>query len=243
MICSKKTIPSQLQTRNLCIFVAYINELAATVKDQTMKRHLSIFTFLVLTFIFGLTSCTSIFTGLYGMKKTKTVDEKTITRYSQKYNIPTADSYELDTAYFSYLFSLDTVKYKSQIKNHYQPLQALYYDNLGYLKSFQVNCYAGGFPNLKWDRNEIMTSFPPRQQAPIDSIVSLETQMKYIKPLSQTSKLSVDNYDYIVIVYWNRFMGRQSKRLIHFVQENSKLEKEIKVKIIYANTDNIFAGQ
>mgnify|MGYP000858766587 FL=1 len=177
------------------------------------------------------------------MKKTKTVDEKTITRYSQKYNIPTADSYELDTAYFSYLFSLDTVKYKSQIKNHYQPLQALYYDNLGYLKSFQVNCYAGGFPNLKWDRNEIMTSFPPRQQAPIDSIVSLETQMKYIKPLSQTSKLSVDNYDYIVIVYWNRFMGRQSKRLIHFVQENSKLEKEIKVKIIYANTDNIFAGQ
>lgn len=208
-----------------------------------MKGHLSIFIIITLTFSLGLTSCSSIFKGFYGMKKTKTIDEKTIARYSKKYNIPTADSYELDTAYFSYLFLLDTAKYKSQIKNHSQPLQALYYNKLGNLKSFQVNCYAGGFPNLKWNRNEIMTTFPPRQQAPIDSIVSLEIQIKYLKPLSQTSKLSVDSYDYIVIVYWSRFMGRQSKRLIHFVQENSKLEKEKKVKIIYANTDNIFAGQ
>ncbi len=208
-----------------------------------MKRYLSIFTFIALTFLFGLTSCTSIFTGLYGMKKTKTVDEKTIVRFTKRYNIPTSDSYELDTTYFSYLFSLDTTKFKSQIKNHYQPLQALYYDNSGHLKSFQVNCYAGGFPNLKWGRNEIMTTFPPKQQAPIDSIVPLETQLKYLNPLSQTSKISIDNYDYIVIVYWNRFMGRQSKRLIRFVQDNSKLETEKKVKIIYANTDNIFARQ
>jgi hypothetical protein len=208
-----------------------------------MKRSLSLLILITLTFSFGLTSCSSIFTGLYGMKKIKTVDEKTIVRYAKKFNIPDVDSYELDTAYFSYLFSLDTTKYKTQIKNHYQPLQALYYDNSGHLKSFQVNCYAGGFPNLKWDRNEIMTTFPPKQQAPIDSIVSLDTQMKYLKPLSQTSKLFVDNYDYILIVYWNRFMGRQSKRLIHFVQKNSKLAKEKKVKIIYANTDNIFTGQ
>ncbi|MBS3912866.1 MAG: hypothetical protein KG003_00050 [Bacteroidetes bacterium] len=207
-----------------------------------MKRNLSIFTFLALTFLLELTSCTSIFTGLYGMKKTKTVDEKTIARYAKKYNIPSADSYELDTAYSSYLFSLDTTKHISQIKNHYQPLQALYYDNSGQLKSFQVNCYTGGFPNLKWDRNEIMTTFPPKQQAPIDSVVTLETQLKYFKPLSETSKLAIDSYDYIVIVYWNRFMGRQSKRLIHFVQANSKLEKEKKVKILYANTDNIFVG-
>lgn len=49
-----------------------------------MKIHLSIFTMTALTFIFGLTSCTSIFTGLYGIKKTKTVDEKSIIRYSKK---------------------------------------------------------------------------------------------------------------------------------------------------------------
>jgi hypothetical protein len=217
--------------------------LPATVKDHTMNRHLSILIVITLTFSFGLTSCSSIFTGLYGMKKTNTVDEKTIVQYAKKYNIPNADSYELDTTYFSYLFSLDTTKYNSQIKNHYQPLQVLYYDKSGQLTSFQVNCYAGGFPNLKWDRNEIMTTFPPKQQAPIDSILSIETQLKYLKPLSQTTKLLNDSYDYIVIVYWNRFMGRQSKRLIRFVQDNSILAIGTKVKIIYANTDNIFAGQ
>ena len=208
-----------------------------------MKKHVSIFILICSVFSFELTSCASLLTGLYGMKKAKTIDEKTIVRYAKKFNIPTADNYELDTAYFSYLFSLDTTKYNSQIKNHYQPLQALYYDKLGQLTSFQINCYAGGFPNLKWDRNEIMTTFPPKQQAPIDSIVSLDTQIRYLKPLSQNSKIIIDNYDYIIIVYWNRFMGRQSKRLIHFVQENSKLEKEKKVKIIYANTDNIFVRQ
>lgn len=197
----------------------------------------------ILTFTLGLSACSSIFTGLYGIKKSKIVDEKTIVHYAKKYKIPIADNYQLDTAYFSYLFSLDTAKYKSQIKNHYQPLQALYYDKSGYLKSFQINCYAGGFPNLKWDRNEIMSTFPPKQQAPIDNIVSLETQMKYLKRLSQTAKLSIYNYDYIVIVFWNRFMGRQSKRLIRFVQDNSKLETNKKVKIIYANTDNVFVGQ
>lgn len=207
-----------------------------------MKTRILILVTLSLTF-FGLTSCSSIFTGIYGIKNTKTVDEQTIVRYAKKYNIPTADTYELDTAYFTYIFSIDTAQYKAQLKNHYQPLQALYYDNSGHLKSFQVNCYAGGFPNLKWDRNEIMTTFPPKEQAPIDSIVSLKTQMKYLELLSQTEKISTDNYDYIVIVYWNRFMGRQSKRLVRFVQDNSKLETDKKVKIIYANTDNIFAGR
>ncbi len=86
-----------------------------------------------------------------------------------------------------------------------------------------------------------MSTFPPKQQAPIDSLISLNTQMKFLKPLSQSSNLSIENFDFVVLVFWNRFMGRQSKRLIHFVQVNSKLEKEKKVKIIYVNTDNVFS--
>ena len=178
--------------------------------------------------------------GLYGMKSIKEVGETTILKYGKKYNIPNQDSYRIDTAYFSFLFSIDTTRYKSQIKNHYQPLQALYYDNKGNLQSFQVNCYAGGFPNLQWDRDSIFSVFVPKQQAPLDSIVPLETQMKYLFPLSQTEKISVEEYDYIIVVYWNRFMGRQSKRLIKFVQENAKLSKDKKIKIIYANNDNLF---
>lgn len=36
-------------------------------------------------------------------------------------------------------------------------------------------------------------------------------------------------------------MGRQSKRLIGFVQDNVKLATDKRVKIIYVNTDNFFA--
>jgi len=204
-------------------------------------RRLSIWKFLTLTCLFGLTGCTSIVTGLYGLKEIRAVDEKTIAHFSKKYNIPPTDSYELDTAYFTFLSSLDTTGHKTQIKNHFQPLQALYYNIDGHLESFQVNCYAGGFPNLLWDRNNIMATFPPEQQAPLDSIVSLETQIKYLRPLPQAERFSADAYDYIVIVYWSRFMGRQSKRLIRTVQNNSKLATGKKVKIIYANTDNVFA--
>ncbi|NCA20765.1 MAG: hypothetical protein EBS86_06460 [Crocinitomicaceae bacterium] len=205
-----------------------------------MKNHfyLSLLFFLI---IFGLTSCSSVFTSLYGIKKIKPIDETTILKYANKYKIPVADVYEIDSTYFSYLFSLDTIKFKSQIKNHYQPLQALYYNKTGQLLSFQVNCYVGGFPNLKWNRNETLTTFPPKQQAPIDSIVQLGTQMNYLNPLSKTEKFSMESYDYIVIIYWNRFMGRQSKRLIRFIIDNCKLEEKGKIKIIYANSDNILA--
>ena len=191
--------------------------------------------------IVGLSSCNPIMLGLYGMKKPKTLSESSIQHYCEKYNISSNENFELDTAYISFVSSLDTNKYRVQKKNHSQPLQALYYDKTGKLISFQNNCYAGGFPNLKWNRNGIMATFPPGQQAPIDSIFSLDLQLKYLKILDQTKDYSFNNSDYIVIVYWSRFMGRQSKRFIHFVQENSKLGKGENVKILYVNTDNVFA--
>jgi hypothetical protein len=191
--------------------------------------------------MFVLTDCSTVVSGLYGIKKITVIDDKTILRYSKKYHIPLADSYELDTSYVAFLRTRDTSKYKDQIKNHLQPLQALYYDNSNYLVSYHINCFAGGFPNLRWDRNGLFASFPPRQQAPLDSLVALERHLKHLRPISQSNSLSTGGYDLVVIVYWSRFMGRQSKRLIRFVQENARIERDKRVKIIYANTDNLFA--
>lgn len=206
-----------------------------------MNKQLSIFAILALSSVIGLTSCSTGLAALYGMKKIKEVDEKTIVRYSKKYDIPLSDSYEIDTNFISFLYSHDTTIYKAQIKNHYQPLQVLYFDETRQLKSFQINCYAGGFPNLKWNRSEIMSSFPPKQQAPLDSILPFEKQLSFLRPLTKSENLATENIDYIVVVYWSRFMTRQSRRLIRYVQENSQLATDKKVKIIYANTDNIFA--
>ena len=196
---------------------------------------------LILAFVLGLTSCSSIIQGLYGIKNPKELNDRKIIRYSEKYNIPLTDNYELDSAYLTFLSSLDTANFKEQIKNHYQPLQVLYYDKTGQLESFQINCYAGGFPNLNWDRDGILTSFPPLEQSPVDSIVPLDVQLKYLRPFPSTSVFSTQDYDYTVVVYWSRYMGRQSKRLVGFVNENLKLSKDKTVRVIYVNTDNIFA--
>ena len=175
------------------------------------------------------------------MNNIAAISNDEIAEVAEKYNVPLADNYKLDTAYVSYLYTFDTLKYSLQIKNHLQPSQALYYDQNGNLSSFQINCYAGGFPNLKWDRNEIMTTFPPKEQAPIDSILPLDKHLEFVQNLPQSEKISLDRYDYIVLVHWNKFMGRQSKNLIKTVQENAELKGKHKVKIIYVNTDEVFA--
>jgi hypothetical protein len=187
------------------------------------------------------TGCAKVVTGFYGMKQPKAVDEATVYAYGKRFNIPEQDSYTLDTAYIPFLFSLDTINYKAQIKNHYQPLQVLYYGRDGWLQSFHVNCYVSGFPNLQWNRDGAFDSFLPGQQAPVDSILPLHTHLTYLLPLSQTVRVAKDNYDHVIVVYWNRFMGRQSEQLIKLVQNNATKAGEKKVKIIYVNNDNIFA--
>ncbi len=224
------------------IFLRQLNKIQVlpATSTYTMKQILH-FPAVFMIFILLLTGCTSSLLKLYGMKEMKAVDEKMILQLGQEYNIPLEDSYQLDTAYATFLLSRDRILYKQQIKNHYQPLQALYFDKTGQLISFQVNCNAGGSPNLAWDRDSILTTFPPGQQTATDVLLSLNDQLKFLHPLFQTSKFNTADYDYIVVVYWNRFMNLQSKRFIKFMQDNSKLSQDKKVKIVYANNDNIFA--
>jgi len=200
-----------------------------------MKIILSLITIILIT------SCSPIM-GIYGIRKPKVINEKTILRFTNKLHIPPEDGFELDTNYLTFLRSLDTAIYKKQIKNHLQPLQALYYQKSGQLESFQINCYAGGFPNLNWDRNNILSTFPPKLQAPLDSIVSLKKQLKFLQPTSFPKEINVPEYDYLVFVYWSKFMGRQNKRFIRFIQQNAQLSEFDKVKIIYINTDNFYAN-
>ncbi len=205
-----------------------------------MKNFSKIIIIVTLIF-FGQVVSAQILSALYGIKKIEKVDSVTVMKYAKKYGIPLSESFELDTTYAKFLSSFDTSVFKNQIKNHYQPLQALYYDSKGELKSFQVNCYAGGFPNLNWYRNKIMTTFPPKRQAPVDTIVPLGTLLNYLKPVgNDVPKMINKKYDYTVVVFWSVFTGRQSKRLIKTVQNNVRQGKSENIKILYVNTDNFF---
>jgi hypothetical protein len=45
-----------------------------------------------------------------------------------------------------------------------------------------------------------------------------------------------------VVVFWTRFMGRQTKRFVETVQQNVNLSKGKAVNVIYINNDNFFSG-
>jgi hypothetical protein len=190
--------------------------------------------------VLSILGCSKVMMNAYGIRTPRSLDKNSIIKYANEAKLPLIDCYEIDSTYAKFLSSFDTARFKAQMKNHFQPLQALYYDRSGQLVSFQINCYAGGFPNFAWDRDSIMSTFPPRHQAPLDSFLSLEMQLKYLHPLSNTARNSVKDYDYIIFVYWNHFMSRQSKRLINFVQTNAKLAPHNKVAIVYVNNDNLY---
>ncbi len=197
-----------------------------------------------LFFVLAVASgCAPLLNGFYGIKKPQPIDDEQIREYAEKLKLPVKDIYQIDTSYLTFILSLDTTKFKSEQKNHFQPLQVLYYNLSGDLISFHINCYAGGFPNLKWNREGYFDTFPPKTQAPLDNILPYGKLSDYLITLSSSAKPIPTDYDYTVVVFWNRFMKRQSKRLIQTVRNNCRLAKDKKVKIVYVNDDNLFAGR
>lgn len=207
------------------------------MKKNTSFNLLLCFLFLT-TFNIG---CTRVFTSIYGMNNPKKMSEEEIYRSADKQNIPVEDCYELDYSFLNYIFSLDSSKHARSTQNHFQSLKVIYYNREGNMQSFHVNCYTGGFPNLKWNKGGIFDMFIPSQQAPLDSVLPLSKHLTYLRPLSKTKSFSPGDYDFVVLVFWSRHMGRQSKRFIELIQKNLQLANTKKVKVLYVNNDNVEA--
>lgn len=199
------------------------------------------FTSIVLFMALYLTGCMSIVQSVIGIKDARKLTDAQIIKASRKFKIDQNANYRLDPSYFSYIINLDTTKFKAQQKNHIQPLQALYFNAQGQLVKFYLNCYAGGFPNLKWNRNGNLDTFLPKDQAPTDTLLDLEKQLSFLKPVGVSPKeISIQNYDYLVFVYWNKCTKRHSRSLIKNINKNISKATNTKVKLIYVNYDNVF---
>lgn len=181
---------------------------------------------------------------ILGIKNPKHLSDLEISKVSSKLKISDSDSYRLDKDYLNFILSLDTSKYKEERKNHYQPLQALYFDKNGHLKKFYINCYAGGLP-LQWNRNGNLDSFLPKDQAPIDTILNLKKQFSFLRKVNDSSHNLVinSNVDFYVVIYWNKFMYKHSKRLIELIKDNCSKSQNLNVQVVYVNNDNLFVDK
>jgi len=202
-----------------------------------------------------LTSCNSVFMRLYGIKKIRYVTEKDIIGQAQKMGIDTGRIFVLknsqpDSGNSKNIMITNnnnnnnkTCVYDPTQFRHNQPLQALYFNSKGALISFHNNCYTGGFPNLKWNRNNVFNFFPPKSQIPVDTVFNIKNVLRNVYYINggQSKLTNIDSSDFYIVIFWNIFMYRQSRRLIMVVNDNLKLaDKKSKISIYYINDDNYF---
>lgn len=190
-----------------------------------------------------LAGCSALVSKSFGMKSPRDLSEPELLKWSAKFDIPTELVYRMDTAYYTYWRSIDSAKYKKEINDHLQPLQAIYYNKRGRPIAFFANCYAGGFPNLNWNHSGNFNHFPPASAAPIDSLLNLQKHLQYLKPADASRPIYSDSADYHVVVHWNRFMGRQTERFVQVIKSNCAMSTSSKVRLYYVNTDRFFASE
>lgn len=128
----------------------------------------------IICLIVIIQSCSPIL-GLYGVRNPKEISEKKIINYSKRLAIPKDAIYQLDTSYFSFLASLkmklndsmitDTLKkkeLKKLVQNHYQPLQALYFNKKKKLGIISDQLLRWWFSKLKLGKRWYFNYFPTK---------------------------------------------------------------------------------
>jgi hypothetical protein len=189
--------------------------------------------------LLSLTACTPIVLRTMGMKKPHIPSEEEFYYFGQKWNMSIYFQQTLLTSFVDEIEKIDSVNPKLA-KDLLQPIQAMYFDSSGKLISYHINCYAGGYPNLNWNRFGNFDVFPAKTNAPCDSLLTLSWLLQYLKPVEYpcTEK---KNLDYTIIVFWSRWTGRQSKHLVEYIQKNMSLApKETRIRVLYVNTDEVF---
>ena len=183
---------------------------------------------------FLLIVCCSTFYScklIYGLKKNVPLSQEEIKETANRFKI--INTYSIDSSYLLFLISITN---HQLAKNHFQPLQALYYNKAGKSIASFLNCYAGGFPNLKWNKNSNLNTFPPYPIGTEDSI-SLNTLLTGCKIQYRGNNL---NNDYTIVIFWNKFMNRQTTVFQNSIRKNISLARNLSLNIIYINNDNLF---
>ena len=189
----------------------------------------------------GLSGCNLIYAGLVlGLKDTPPATPARLAEDVQRYQVPPANVFVLDTSYLTFLRRQPEALHES-VKNHAQPLQLLYFDQTGALESFHINCYAKfGFPHLNWNAGNRFGTFPPTTQTPPDSLLPFARLLPFLRtPAGQpvpASRFAAPRRR--AVIFWSRTMGRQTKVLLHELEQNLRRAGSAEpVDVLYVNND------
>lgn len=177
-----------------------------------------------------------------GCRNPKVLSEKAYKRYLRKLDAPIHMAYSADTTFiYQLLADFPDSTHHVMVKNQFQPVQMIYYGHSQYKNYQLINCYASGFPRLNWNKEGRLDQFPPIKGAPTDSLITFDRLMGYFKPFGHQNKYTVGpNEPYTVVIFWGRWMLKESKRLNRYLKDNIAKANE-PYRIIYVNIDEVFA--
>ncbi len=191
---------------------------------------------------FCMVSCSAVMGKIYGLRNIDQLNTDTILNtISNNEILRNHENYFVDSSYLKGIYSnlSDDTNYAGHL---YQPIQAMYFDTMGQLVSYHINCNAGGFPNLKWNRHNAFNSYPPLTQTPCSDKITYSLIGPYLNGLTGEGIVSTKREK--VVIFWSTMMYKQSESLIALVMGNLKANgKESSVEVQFVNTDWLYKNE
>lgn len=193
---------------------------------------------LLLLLVLPICSCSLIL----GINEPKLMTNEQILNASKKFNIPSNNSYTIDTLKYSELLKEVKLTKPRLYQNLLQPLQIRVFIKSDSLEVFLVNCNVGGLFKLQWNRAGSFNQFPPIQGSinKPDTIFSFSSEIGLYKQLTNPILNSLSFSDStIVVVYWSSYTYRYTRQLLTLIKKYQIKYKTSSLKIIYVNIDNL----
>lgn len=190
-----------------------------------MKRYF-LYWFLLLSAVL-FANCQATLTKMVGIKHINSYSEAELSNISKQYGV-NGPVYSLDTGYIGYANSFHDSVVR---KNMMQPLQIIFFKDQK-VQSHLINCIVGGFPNLKWNRYHTFDSLPFVSSPVLEPHLQLDSIISHVQPKPE---IAVNKN--ICIVFWNNWMGRQSKNLIGYSKDPKVTAN---YDVLYINNDNLY---
>uniref|UniRef100_UPI00404924DD hypothetical protein n=1 Tax=Flavobacterium sp. TaxID=239 RepID=UPI00404924DD len=177
----------------------------------------------------------------------------------EKHQIPTINRFILDTAIYSKTvekqvyknvemmkangIAIDSIienKIQKSFNDNLQPVQVRYFNSDGSPIFKLVNCYLENVFKMDWNFDKSFDVYPPSTN---DEILNFGNEnLAFFIPMFRNLDGSVLNFNdlpkskYYVIVFWNSFFNKPSRKLINQIQ---KIEKDKEhTFVLYVNNHN-----
>lgn len=187
-------------------------------------------------------SCGKIMMGVYGVHNYDSYTIQQVDKAARKYGVRPKDAFIIDSLYYQHFGFAKKADVKGRVKDLFQPLQLRVYDVNGKLLAQYANCNVPpGLFNLNW--KVYLDTLPPnpKYSSANDTInkITLQTEFGYARPMYDGTRIASPTSKYYVVIYWSRFMGRQSR---HFIKQVHKrfAPYQTHINYIYINTEPLY---